>query len=77
MNNTRTKVIDLPDIQIDEKALNNVIMVDPIDFLSKEENEKIIERVKEGLKNINNPERWMTWEECDKLLAEKYFGGNV
>ena len=77
MDNTRNKIIDLPKIQISEEELNNITMVNPIEFITEEENKRIIERVKEGLRNINSPERWMTWEESDKILAKKYFGGNV
>ena len=77
MKNTKTKLIVLPNIQISEEELNNIDMINPIDFLSEEENMKIIERIKDGLRNINNPDRWLTWEECDKKLREKYFINNV
>ena len=77
MKNTKTKLINLPNVQISEEELNNIDMINPIDFLSEEENAKIIERVKDGLRNINNPDRWLPWEECDKILREKYFANNV
>ena len=77
MDNTRNKIIDLPKIQISEEELNNITMVNPIEFITEEENKRIIERVKEGLRNINNPERWMAWEETDEILAKKYFGDKV
>lgn len=77
MNTKKTRVIDLPDIQINEDELDNVIMVNPIEFISEEENNEIIERVKDGLRNINNPDRWLTWEESNRILTEKYFDKNV
>lgn len=72
MNNTRTKVIDLPNIQIDEEALDDITMVNPIEFITEEESKGIIERVKEGLRNINNPERWLTREECEQIAKERF-----
>ena len=72
MNTKKTRVIDLPDIQINEDELDDVIMVNPIEFISEEENNEIIERVKDGLRNINNPDRWLTWEECMQLAKEKF-----
>lgn len=77
--NTNTKLNYLPNIQIIEEEINNINIntINPIDFLSEEENMKIIERIKDGLRNINNPDRWLTWEECDKKLREKYFINNV
>lgn len=72
MKNTKTKLIDLPNIQISEEELNDVTMINPIDFISEEENAKIIERVKDGLRNINNPNRWLTCEEFTKLAKERF-----
>lgn len=72
MNNTKTKIIDLPNIQVDEEALNDITMVNPIEFISEEENKKIFERVKDGLRNINNPDRWLTREDCVRLAKEKF-----
>lgn len=77
MYNTKTKIIDLPNIEVDEDALNDITMVNPINFISEEQNEKIFERVKDGLINISNPNRWLTWEESDRILTEKYFSNNV
>lgn len=77
MSNTRTKSLQLPDIDVSEEALNNVTVIDPIDFISKEENEKIIESLKQSIRDFKNPDKWMTWEESNRILTEKYFGGNV
>ena len=67
MNDTRTKILNLPNIEIDEESLDNITMVNSIEFISEEENKKIFERVKDGLKNISNPDRWLTREECELL----------
>ena len=72
MNNTKTRIIDLPNVEIDEKSLNDITMVNPIDFISDEQNKKIFERVKDGFKNINNPDRWLTYEDCTRLAKEKF-----
>lgn len=72
MKNTKTKLIDLPNIQINEDNINDITMINPIDFISEEENAKIIERVKDGLRNINNLDRWLTSEEFTKLAKERF-----
>lgn len=72
MNNTKTRIIDLPNIQVNEEALNDITMVNPIDFISEEQNKKIFERVKDGLRNLNNPDRWLTREDCVRLAKEKF-----
>ena len=72
MYNTKTKIIDLPNIEVDEDALNDITMVNPINFISEEQNEKIFERVKDGLINISNPNRWLTREECIRFAKEKF-----
>ena len=77
MKNTQVRNIKLPKINITEEELNNITMISPIEFLTEEENLMVIERVKDGLRNMNNPDRWMTWEEVDRILTEKYFSGKV
>lgn len=72
MYNTKTKIIDLPNIEVDEDALNDITIVNPINFISEEQNEKIFERVKDGLINISNPNRWLTREKCIILAKEKF-----
>lgn len=65
-------MVELPHIEVNEDALDNVTMINPIDFISEEQQNEIIERVKDGLRNINNPDRWLTFEEVMKRLDEKY-----
>lgn len=58
----------IPTIDID-----NLTIVNPIDFLSQDENEYILEVIKQRLKDANNPDRWITWEEYEDLEKEKEF----
>ncbi len=62
--------IELPTFT--EEQIQSLTIVNPIEFLSKEENEEIIESIKQSLRDLNNPDKWMTWEESQKMLAEKY-----
>ena len=78
MENTKTKKLQLPTVDIrDDIGLEDVTIINPIETLSKEENEEIIKSCIEGLKALKDPTRWMTWEESDRFLTEKYFSGNV
>ena len=78
MKNTQTKKLQLPNIDIrDDIGLEDVTIINPIENLSKEENEEIIKSCIEGLKALKVPNRWMTWEESDRIFTEKYFSGNV
>jgi len=78
MKNTKTNKLQLPLVDIrDDIGLEDVTIINPIGTLSKEENEEIIKSCIEGLKALKNPDRWMTWEESDRILTEKYFSGNV
>lgn len=54
-----------------------ITIVNPIEFLSEEENLKLIEELKESVKSFNDPSKWMTWEESCRLLDEKYGKINV
>lgn len=54
-----------------------VKIVNPIEFLSEEENLQLIEELKESVKSFNVPSKWMTWEESCRLLDEKYGKINV
>lgn len=65
-------MVELPHVEVNEDELDNVTMINPIDFISEEQQNKIHERVKDGLRNINNPDRWLTYEEIMKRLNEKY-----
>lgn len=42
MNDTRTKILNLPNIEIDEESLDNITMVNSIEFISEEENKKYL-----------------------------------
>ncbi len=78
MKKTKTKELQLPIIDIrDDIGLEDVTIINPIETLSKEENEEIIKSCIEGLKALKDPNRWMTWEESDRIFTEKYFSGNV
>lgn len=78
MENTKTKEIQLPIVDIrDDIGLEDVTIINPIETLSKEENEEIIKSCIEGLKALKDPSRWMTWEESQRRFNEKYFGENV
>lgn len=72
MNNRAKQSIILPNIKIDEKDLEDITIINPIDFISEEENQKIFKRVKEGLLNINNPERWLSIEDFEKNVKERF-----
>ncbi len=78
MKKIKTKELHLPVIDIrDDIGLEDVTIINPIETLSKEENEEIIKSCIEGLKALKDPNRWMTWEESDRIFTEKYFSGNV
>lgn len=78
MENTKTKDLQLPTVDIrDDIGLEDVTIINPIETLSKEENEEIIKSCIEGLKALKDPTKWMPWEESDRILTEKYFSGNV
>lgn len=78
MKKTKTKELQLPVIDIrDDIGLEDVTIINPIETLSKEENEEIIKSCIGGLKALKDPNRWMTWEESDRIFTEKYFSGNV
>lgn len=78
MKKAKTKELHLPVIDIrDDIGLEDVTIINPIETLSKEENEEIIKSCIEGLKALKDPNRWMTWEESDRIFTEKYFSGNV
>lgn len=51
----------------DDDIFDGVIMLDDVDFLTKAQTREIISRVKQGIKDLNNPEKWMTWEEFIEL----------
>ncbi len=50
----------------DNDILKNVTIVNPIDFLTKEENEFIIKEAIKRSKEINDPTKWISWEDFEK-----------
>lgn len=62
---------------INPNSSGEVKIINPIEFLSEEENLKLIEELKESVKSFNNPEKWITWEESRRLLDEKYGKINI
>lgn len=72
---TQIKNIKFP--PVNPNPSGKVTIVNPIEFLSEEENLKLIEELKESVKSFNDPEKWMTWEEYCKLSEEKYGSLNV
>jgi len=62
----------LEDIEQDD-VFEDVIMVDDVDFLTREQTREIISRCKQAVKDLNNPEKWISWEECCKRLDAECF----
>ena len=60
-------------IDVEEDVFKDVIMVDDVDFLTIDQTREIIKRCKQGIKDLNNPEKWITWEECCKGLDAECF----
>ncbi len=75
MNIIQTK--KLPEVNLNEGDLNNIAIINPTSFISKEDNEKIIESLKQSIKDFKDPDKWMTWEESNRILTKRYFGENV
>lgn len=72
---TQIKNIKFP--PVNPNPTGKVTIVNPIEFLSEEENLQLIEELKESVKSFNDPSKWMTWEESRRLLDEKYGKINV
>lgn len=49
---------------------SDIEFVSPIEFLSDEQNKYVLQTVKTRLKDDDNPDKWMTLEECKKLVKE-------
>ncbi len=67
----------LKNVSQDDYIFDDVIMLDDVDFLTKEKTIEIITRVKQGIKYLNDPDKWITWEECCKRLDEECFNDYV
>ena len=50
----------------DDDMLKNVTIVNPIEFLTKEENEFIIKEAMKMSTEINDPTKWISWEDFEK-----------
>ena len=70
MNYTNINTVDL--IDIDDDEIENLTVVNPIESMSKEQNDFLLELVKQRLKDSNKPEKWMTWEQFEKLAKDKF-----
>ena len=62
---------------IDEQRLNEFTIVDPIDFLTEEQNNELLNDLKYSIENIKNPNFLMTLEQCTKVFKEDYCIDNV
>lgn len=71
MNSENIKTITLP--QINENDIENLTLVDPIEFMSNEENEYLLSTLKERLRKAHKPDNWMPLEECVQRLNEKLY----
>ncbi len=63
--------------KIEDNIFDDVIMIDNVDFLTKEQTKQIILRAKQGIKELNNPDKWLTWEECTRRLDEECFNDSI
>lgn len=73
MSNTKTKSFKLKKEKITEEEIQNLRIVSPIEFISKEENEHILEVLKQGLRDEEKSEKWTSWEEFEKEELAKGF----
>lgn len=53
---------------IDEQEVNEFTIVNPIDFLTEEQNNELLSGLKYSIENINNPNFLMTFEQCTKAF---------
>lgn len=64
MNTTKAKCN-----YIDEQELNEFTIVNPIDFLTEEQNNEIINSLKQSLQDENDPSKWIPFEEFLKKIG--------
>lgn len=74
MENTKIKNIKT---YMDDEDIQNFIIVNPIDFISEDQNKHILKVLKQGIKDENNPDKWMSWEESDRILAKEIFDEDI
>lgn len=63
MENTKIRNIKT---HIDDEDIQNFIVVNPIDFISEQQNNHILKVLKQGLEDEKNPDKWITLEEFEK-----------
>ena len=63
MENTKIRNIKT---HIDDEDIQNFIVVNPIDFISEQQNNHILKVLKQGLEDEKNPEKGITLEEFEK-----------
>ena len=63
MENTKIRNIKT---HIDGEDIQNFIVVNPIDFISEQQNNHILKVLKQGLEDEKNPDKWITLEEFEK-----------
>ena len=63
MENTKIRNIKT---YIDDEDIQNFIVVNPIDFISEQQNNHILKVLKQGLEDEKNPDKWITLEEFEK-----------
>ena len=51
---------------LDEVDMQNLSIVNPIEFITKEENNNLMKNVLQRAKEINNPTIWMSCEDFEK-----------
>lgn len=67
---TSTETLVLPDISISDSDIENLTLVDPIEFLSEEENNCLLSSLKQRLRKTNKSNNWISLEECEQRLKE-------
>lgn len=66
----KTQNVVLPDVDFTEEDIQSLKLVNPVDFVSKEDHEHIMEVLKQGLRDMKNPDKWMTWEDLNESFKE-------
>lgn len=66
--NTKTK-----SNYIDDKILDDFTIINPIEFLTEEQNNEIINSLKQSLQDENDSSKWTLWEEFEEKEMQKGF----
>ena len=70
MSNTGVNSIPLPNT--DKNDVENLTIVNPIEFISDEENQNLLNTVTQRLIDSNNPDKWIKWEKFEQKAKEKF-----